>query len=366
MIQRYSDIYRMTMLDDTGDYVLYTDHIAALTDEIEAGNSVLSQAMAEIERLNSDLEVATSDENKGLWRFWNAKARDLAAKLEAVKATVKPLRWMVSETLSGGTIRWQVVEHEHHARDLAKNYFNGGSVTPLYAALVSSPALEAKTDGARPLPFDRDTLGRFVREAWVRWAEKQDNPKPSWLAPYDELSEFDKEADRQIGEAVARWTLIGDAASQAVEADHKPAMTVYVHDALLEHEHHIDFRSLGVGKIDLFVAPALEANQQVIAEFMIRNSFVTGHGDTVEDLLSEFQVQLDERRQVAARTALATQNAGARESAIRKAGQVAIDHLIDTCLTFEASGDDLADYLTRIVDACVRAALISPTQDEVK
>jgi hypothetical protein len=30
--------------------------------------------------------------------------------------------------------------------------------------------------------------------------------------PYDQLSETDKEADRQIGEAVARWTLIGDAA----------------------------------------------------------------------------------------------------------------------------------------------------------
>ncbi|OWV62533.1 hypothetical protein ATY75_11950 [Rhizobium sp. N122] len=45
------------------------------------------------------------------------------------------------------------------------------------------------------------------------------------------------------------------------------------------------------------------------------------------------------------------------EAAIRKAGQVAIDHLIDTCVTYEATNDDLADYLTRIVDACVRAAL---------
>jgi restriction alleviation protein Lar len=66
-------------------------------------------------------------------------------------------------------------------------------------------------DGGRPLPYDRDTLGRFVREAWVRWAETQPNPKLSWTVPYDDLSEPDKEADRQIGEAVARWTLIGDA-----------------------------------------------------------------------------------------------------------------------------------------------------------
>jgi hypothetical protein len=70
-------------------------------------------------------------------------------------------------------------------------------------------------NGNRPLPFARDDLGRMVREAWVRWAQSQSNPKPSWLTPYDELSEPDKEADRQIGEAIARWTLIGDAARVA-------------------------------------------------------------------------------------------------------------------------------------------------------
>ena len=67
-------------------------------------------------------------------------------------------------------------------------------------------------DGNRPLPIDRDALGRIVREAWVRWAQAHPNPKPSWLVPYDDMAEPDKEADRQIGEAVARWTLICDAA----------------------------------------------------------------------------------------------------------------------------------------------------------
>lgn len=70
-------------------------------------------------------------------------------------------------------------------------------------------------DGNRPLPFDRETLGRMAREAWVRWAQTQPNPKPSWLAPWDDLCEPDKEADRQIGETIARWTLIGDAARAA-------------------------------------------------------------------------------------------------------------------------------------------------------
>lgn len=103
--------------------------------------------------------------------------------------------------------------------------------TPMVAALASAiqaaidTALEASRarearlrDGSRPLPADRDTLGRLVREAWVRWAQTQPNPKPSWLAPYDELSEPDKEADRQIGETIARWTLIHDSARVAGEA----------------------------------------------------------------------------------------------------------------------------------------------------
>lgn len=72
-------------------------------------------------------------------------------------------------------------------------------------------------NGARPLPFDRDQLGRFVREAWISWAKVQPHPKPSWLVPYDALSEPDKEADRIIGERVARWTLVGDAVRAAME-----------------------------------------------------------------------------------------------------------------------------------------------------
>ena len=48
----------------------------------------------------------------------------------------------------------------------------------------------------------RDELGRVVREAWVRWAVSRPDPKPSWLVPWEELDEDDREADRQIGEAV--------------------------------------------------------------------------------------------------------------------------------------------------------------------
>ena len=54
-----------------------------------------------------------------------------------------------------------------------------------------------------PLPGDlRERLGRRVREAWIEWAKRQENPKPSWLVPYDKLNESDKEADRCIGSAI--------------------------------------------------------------------------------------------------------------------------------------------------------------------
>lgn len=53
--------------------------------------------------------------------------------------------------------------------------------------------------------LDRDALGMCVREAWMRWAMEQPRPKPSWLVPWDHLSEPDKEADRRIGEAVVDW-----------------------------------------------------------------------------------------------------------------------------------------------------------------
>lgn len=48
----------------------------------------------------------------------------------------------------------------------------------------------------------RDDLGRKVRDAWVSWARQQPTPKPSWLVGYDDLTDRDQEADRQIGEAL--------------------------------------------------------------------------------------------------------------------------------------------------------------------
>ena len=48
----------------------------------------------------------------------------------------------------------------------------------------------------------RDRLGRRVREIWIVWAREQPNQKASWLVPYDDLTEPEKEVDRRIGAAI--------------------------------------------------------------------------------------------------------------------------------------------------------------------
>lgn len=53
-------------------------------------------------------------------------------------------------------------------------------------------------------PVDREALGRRVREVWIEWAREQTNPKPSWLVPWEGLSEPDREVDSRIGETLAR------------------------------------------------------------------------------------------------------------------------------------------------------------------
>lgn len=55
--------------------------------------------------------------------------------------------------------------------------------------------------------INREHLGEIVRLAWIEWAQEQPNPKPSWLIPYQELSEPDKEANRRIGESIANFVL---------------------------------------------------------------------------------------------------------------------------------------------------------------
>lgn len=53
-----------------------------------------------------------------------------------------PKRWLVEWTLPSGSTRWQVVEHEHHARTFDSGHPQNQKVTPLYE---HPPAPKTKT-----------------------------------------------------------------------------------------------------------------------------------------------------------------------------------------------------------------------------
>lgn len=48
----------------------------------------------------------------------------------------------------------------------------------------------------------RELVGRAVRQVWVKWAREQSDPKPSWLLPWEELDEGQREVDMRIGAAL--------------------------------------------------------------------------------------------------------------------------------------------------------------------
>lgn len=85
----------------------------------------------------------------------------------------------------------------------------------------------------------REELGRLVREVWIEWAKEQPNPKPSWLVPWEDLSEPDREVDRRIGERLAAEPTFDQAATIAafrVRAEKAEA-------ALNEARHTVLFRA---------------------------------------------------------------------------------------------------------------------------
>lgn len=61
----------------------------------------------------------------------------------------------------------------------------------------------------------REALGEIVRGVWIQWAKEQPSLKPSWLVPWEGLSEPDKEVDRRIGVALAT---VGQGFAGAIDA----------------------------------------------------------------------------------------------------------------------------------------------------
>ncbi len=55
-----------------------------------------------------------------------------------------------------------------------------------------------------PESWDRESLGEMVREAWVQACTRvYENPPPSWIKPWDQMSPQAQEVDRQMGEYFA-------------------------------------------------------------------------------------------------------------------------------------------------------------------
>lgn len=98
------------------------------------------QISDELLKLVSDLEIAV----------FNGAPRPaivgsfgrLRAALSALSLPVQPVakRWLVEETLEGGSIKWNCVEHEHHARSMVSPVGNPVTVTPLYTTPPVPPS----------------------------------------------------------------------------------------------------------------------------------------------------------------------------------------------------------------------------------
>jgi hypothetical protein len=67
------------------------------------------------------------------------------------------------------------------------------------AAETAAEALSIRPVGPRP---SREELGHRIREVWVRWAREQADPKSSWLLPWEDLDDGQREVDMRMGEAL--------------------------------------------------------------------------------------------------------------------------------------------------------------------
>lgn len=74
----------------------------------------------------------------------------------------------------------------------------------------------------------RELVGRMVRQVWVEWAREQPHPKPSWLLPWEELDEGQREVDMRIG--VALFEAGRRAGYEYGLADAKESLRAELHD----------------------------------------------------------------------------------------------------------------------------------------
>jgi hypothetical protein len=114
---------------------------------------------------------------------------------------------------------------------------------------------------------EREALGRTVREEWIAWAKEQPDPKPSWLVPWEGLSEPDKEVDRRIGErlhreALARHGLWPEPVPPRdhMDLDLSPRMEMLVHQERSDEAYELRERARQIEKLTIveYIARGLE------------------------------------------------------------------------------------------------------------
>jgi hypothetical protein len=111
------------------------------------------------------------------------------------------------------------------AKTFAYNYEPAG--TPETALEAPAPDDSGRSLTTRPeksrvhagasSPDGSEALGRLVREVWVTYVRDTiPDPKPSWVAPWDDLDGFQREAHMRIGHAVANYALTENAVTYGI------------------------------------------------------------------------------------------------------------------------------------------------------
>ena len=117
----------------------------------------------------------------------------------------------------------------------------------------------------------REKLGRRVREVWIAWAGRQPSPKPSWLVPYDDLPEADKEADRCIGAAL--WAdFVAENIEEKAEVVRLRSIEKSQHESIVEKD--IAIRQQQV-EIDRLTRQVKELENDILAN----TDYGPGHSD---------------------------------------------------------------------------------------
>jgi len=144
----------------------------------------------------------------------------LAAALALIPG--EPVAWEVAEMLPSGSRRWQVVEHENHARMLAERL--KADVRPLFAAPAPLPVavkeLEWGADNCAETPFGSYTINDYGA----------DDDKSEWQWTFHCYPYGDPDETKHSTENAAKAAAQADYEARIRSALSSPAQTGYCSD----------------------------------------------------------------------------------------------------------------------------------------